>query len=106
MVGWLKLIPQISPISLWVENLTEVGGVLGCMGFQITLSSPSTPSAPSSPFTKAKCLFVRFVRFVVFNQPQICTNFHELFFIVIFHIFVVGEKNRVHWLVHPMILER
>ena len=57
VVGWLTLIPQISLISLWVENLTEVGGVLGCMGFQITLSSlsaPSTPSAPSSPFTKAK----------------------------------------------------
>lgn len=56
-MGWLTQIPQISLISLWVENLTEVGGVLGCMGFQITLSSqsaPSTPSAPSSPFTKAK----------------------------------------------------
>ena len=31
MVGWLTQIPQISLISLWVENLTEVDLVVGCL---------------------------------------------------------------------------
>lgn len=49
--------PQISLISLWVENLTEGGGAPDCMGCAFTpsaLSALSTPSAPSSPFAKAK----------------------------------------------------
>ena len=54
VVGCLTRIPQISLISLWKGNLTEVGGVAGCMGCPITLSSLSAPSAPSSLFTKDK----------------------------------------------------
>lgn len=109
VVVWLTQIPQISLISLWVGNLTEVGGVAGCMGCPITLSSlsaPSTPSAPSSPFTKAKWLFVWFVRFVVaisHELAQIFTNYFSLWFFIYLWL---EQKNRVHWLVHPMILER
>lgn len=53
-MGWLTQIPQISLISLWVENLTEVGDAHDYMGFPITLSAPITPSALFSLFTKAK----------------------------------------------------
>ena len=81
----LTRIPQISQVLLlMVGNLTEVGG-----HFRLTRISLLWVFLGLTPIQQIqqeyshgfrKKRFVKFVGFVVFNQPQISTNYHELFF--------------------------
>ena len=67
-----------------VGNLTEAGGHFKaltdsalCVGFGLTRIQ-QIQQEYSHGLRKKR--FVKFVGFVVFNHPQISTNYHELFF--------------------------
>lgn len=105
VVVWLTRIP-LSLISLWVGNLTEVGDAHDYMGFPIhrvlrvlrVLYSLCLPRLNSYSWDLWDSWFSISHKFA-----QIFTNYFSLWFFIYLWL---EQKNRVHWLVHPMILER